>query len=857
MKNIYHNSHSKSFLQFLITGFILLLSSASFIRAQVVVPFTQRTSVYTPTKKIYNVKGDFTLIGNTNLTLASYGDNTGNNNSMIYVDVDSDPSTINSSSAALNLSNENGSIPSCSNIIYAGLYWTGRSSNGGDSPLTFSVTKNGVTVNFDKQKVLIKGPGASSYTSVTASPTNIYYPTTNHGQMYSAYAEITDYVRQYGIGNYFVGNIALNEGNGGGTGYYGGWGMIVIYENSKMKWRDVTVFDGHAYVAGSITADYTVPITGFNTIQSGIVNMKLGMIAGEGDRNISGDYFQIRNHSNTSWVTLNHTANSANNFFNSSIFTGGNTRNPNLLNNTGLDISMFNIPNSGNSVITNNQTSVNFRYGTTQDTYIISMFAMSVDAYIPTPEAQASIISINGVPYISGNPLIAQPGNEIEVSIDVRNKGTEAIDSAELIIPIPFASTYINSSKQIFFAPLPTPNNLYFDPSLGANGSIVWKIGTLPIPTNQNDLLGKLTFKIKVTDDCQILANTNCNAEVVISGHMNGVGSISHTVFSNHATMQGYQMTGSCIGEPIVVPFKVSIDANSYVTANCASTPSISNFVQCNVTSNIPITQVSGNFPPGTRFYNQYPVTGTTIEYTISNPFPGTVGTRTYYAIPPGSTTCYFQFTIQVLNLTSVPTVSASPVEYCINAPAVPLTATASNGTYTLYYYDSPSGSPQLSITPSTAVAGTFTYYASEGLAGSCISPNKVPIQVVVKPLPVAPTAASSNISKVCFNDNGNIILTASGGSGTVLKWFTGSCNGTLVGTGNNLSIPSPSIPTTYYAAWENSCGISSCAQVFVDVVPDINANGNVTAQISYYNASTGQLTISASGGTGNIYIFT
>jgi hypothetical protein len=46
-------------------------------------------------------------------------------------------------------------------------------------------------------------------------------------------------------------------------------------------------------------------------------------------------------------------------FFNSSIQTGGNTRNPNLLNNTGLDIGVFNIPNSGNSVITNNQTVTN------------------------------------------------------------------------------------------------------------------------------------------------------------------------------------------------------------------------------------------------------------------------------------------------------------------------------------------------------------------------------------------------------------------------------------------------------------------------------------------------------------------
>ena len=133
--------------------------------------------------------------------------------------------------------------------------------------------------------------------------------------MYSAYAEVTDYVKTHGIGDYTVADIALREGNGGGTGFYGGWGMIVVYENSKMNWRDVTLFDGHAYVQGSTTTSYELPISGFNTVQSGNVNMKLGMMAGEGDVGISGDYFQIINQSNN-WVSLNHTGNTATNFFN-------------------------------------------------------------------------------------------------------------------------------------------------------------------------------------------------------------------------------------------------------------------------------------------------------------------------------------------------------------------------------------------------------------------------------------------------------------------------------------------------------------------------------------------------------------
>jgi hypothetical protein len=52
---------------------------------------------WTPTKK-YIMWGDFTMLGNTNLTLATYGDNIDNQlNYMKFVDTDTDPTTFNSS----------------------------------------------------------------------------------------------------------------------------------------------------------------------------------------------------------------------------------------------------------------------------------------------------------------------------------------------------------------------------------------------------------------------------------------------------------------------------------------------------------------------------------------------------------------------------------------------------------------------------------------------------------------------------------------------------------------------------------------------------------------------------------------
>lgn len=161
------------------------------LNAQVVKPFVQRSSQYTPEKKIYNIKGDFTMLGNTNLTLQNYGNQTQNgNNVMQYVDVDAANlngldgiPTFNSSSATLTLSTENGAIPECSNIIFAGLYWTGRAANSAPSELQFSVTKDIVTGStpFSNNYPALGNNEAVSGTSYGLSITrtgtaNNYYP---------------------------------------------------------------------------------------------------------------------------------------------------------------------------------------------------------------------------------------------------------------------------------------------------------------------------------------------------------------------------------------------------------------------------------------------------------------------------------------------------------------------------------------------------------------------------------------------------------------------------------------------------------------------------------------------------------
>ncbi|PVD54036.1 hypothetical protein DC498_01190 [Terrimonas sp.] len=64
------------------------------------------------------------------------------------------------------------------------------------------------------------------------------------------------------------------------------------------------------------------------------------------------------------------------------------------------------------------------------------------------------------------------------------------------------------------------------------------------------------------------------------------------------------------------------------------------------------------------------------------------------------------------------------------------------------------------------------------------------------------------------------ITLTRDGGStGTnaVWRWYTGSCGGTPVGTGNSITVY-PSVTTTYYVRAEGDCNTTTCAAITLNV---------------------------------------
>ncbi|UEG48636.1 gliding motility-associated C-terminal domain-containing protein [Ferruginibacter lapsinanis] len=156
---------------------------------------------------------------------------------------------------------------------------------------------------------------------------------------------------------------------------------------------------------------------------------------------------------------------------------------------------------------------------------------------------------------------------------------------------------------------------------------------------------------------------------------------------------------------------------------------------------------------------------------------------------------------IQVKAVTAEPTVSATPVTYCQNQLAIPLTATG-NG---LLWYTSTGGFGSTTApTPSTFFPGNTTYYVSQsGGANGCESP-KVPITVTVN---AAPNPPSVSDVALCQNQT----ATALSATGTNLLWYT-----TPTGTGSATAPTPPTTTignTTYYVTQTvNNCESNKAA---------------------------------------------
>ncbi|WP_092176664.1 T9SS type B sorting domain-containing protein [Cyclobacterium xiamenense] len=673
--------------------------------SQVRIDFSERTSILSPSRSIYSINGDFSMIGNTNMTLSNYGEDLMNDGMMVFVDVDNDPETFNSSTATLQFSEENGANSACSRVLFAGLYWSGR----GPSDVTFDVTKGIFRKPFDKRKVKFKGPGQQEYLELEAADNEIRYPASLNEDLglFVGYKDVTEWVRAWGEGAYTVADIGLIEG----TNYhYGGWGMVVVYENPVMKKRDVSVFDGYAFVRGQGAAFYDIDVSGFSATESGDVHVKLGVMAGEGDVGADGDYFAIERGETNDFERLSHGNNDVSNFFNSSIYTGGNPRNPNLKNNTGMDIAIIEIDNPNNGILGNNQTRTRFRYGSTWDVYVIYNITMAIDANDVEVETFHELISINGIAVNEVSPEIF-PGDALEFRATVKNNGEIAVDRSRLEIPLPEGLTFSQAAPNLLLDE--NSNGAFsFEPARGPAGTIVWEMGQLPVTEDNQDVVGTFDYVVEVSENCSELMLI-CNGEVAIDGTLFGDNALTQTPLDPIPFITGYNQSETCFNQSIPGPLVFEVASNPFLEENCGWNSNGLEIPVCvSETNRVIVGSFAGFFPEGTDFYESPPNNPGEQGVVLGQSLAMDTDELTLYALPSPESDCYQAFTLYKNDLSLVPELTISttcgpeneneigvsvtggmaPFSYLWNDPTKATTATLTGvapGEYTVKVTDS------------------------------------------------------------------------------------------------------------------------------------------------------------------------
>jgi alpha-tubulin suppressor-like RCC1 family protein len=129
---------------------------------------------------------------------------------------------------------------------------------------------------------------------------------------------------------------------------------------------------------------------------------------------------------------------------------------------------------------------------------------------------------------------------------------------------------------------------------------------------------------------------------------------------------------------------------------------------------------------------------------------------------------------------------------------------------YSSYLWSTGASTQTISVSSTTPVSVTVTNAAG----CSATSASVTPVSNAVS------TAPSSINSSVAFATAGvNFTLSVNGGSlgtGASWKWYTGSCGGTLIGTGASISV-SQNANTTYFVRAEGTCNTTACAMIIVD----------------------------------------
>lgn len=418
-------------------------------------------------------------------------------------------STFNSSSADLTL-------PNCSQVLFAGLYW--GATQGTDGTNTGWIT--------GETGVKLKLPGAANYVNISSTQTDYHNDVLVPGLPHTGYRCFADITSLINVANpdgtYTIANVCSPAGI---INTAGGWTIIIAYSDPATIVRNLTVFDGSVIMNGGDPA-LTVPISGFLTPPSGPVSCELGAVVFDGDR-VSTDEFSFKQNSNPlvgtyTNMTPNATAN-LDDMWNGTISYKGSvvtTRMPAHNNTLGYDADIIDVPNVANAVLGNSQTSASIRFSSPSENYMIQVATTAISQYTPTFSVSKNATDL------TGGALI--PGDSIRYQIVYQNGGNDASTATTIIDNIPAGTSY-------------APNSLMIDgvaktDAIGddeaeydfANNRVLFRIGTGANGTTGGEVdpsvSGNVTFKVFTPSSCAVFA---CNSTISNRARMSYGGKLS------------------------------------------------------------------------------------------------------------------------------------------------------------------------------------------------------------------------------------------------------------------------------------------------------------------------------------------
>lgn len=406
------------------------------------------------------LRGDMIIVGNT--VLGTHPRNpfnnrgtTNNSLNLVWVDVDNDPTTFNSSSA--NVKDPNPGSSCARTVKRAYLYWGG---------CTWGKPKNVNTSKYNQVKFKVNN---GAYNPIVGERV------LDNRDAFIYRADVTD--KMTGVaGTYTVADLQASTGWVEG-GYSGGWTLFIVYEDLTKPVRNITLFDGFAEVDG-LRSTKNILVSGFKTVATGPVKAKIAFAALEGEAPYDGDRLTLAtNKTGPAGVLLQTSTRHWNNFFNSTITdeNGENLdRNPASQNLLGFDAGIFDVPNNGNSVLGNDTTSATLRATSVSEYYNPFLFGFSIEVIAPNIVMEKRVFSADGKTDLTGNNNI-QLGASLRYRIKFKNVGNDNATSlvikdvlpknlqdfddtpANLKLPTGVTHTYNNATRELTFN---VPNNL-------------------------------------------------------------------------------------------------------------------------------------------------------------------------------------------------------------------------------------------------------------------------------------------------------------------------------------------------------------------------------------------------------------